>query len=252
MKKITQPPFEYTTEELHDFYRYCMTDTASMLDVLNHLPQDRLSEEEQSIWELTQKINLRGIPIDLPLVKRIWAVTSYYKEKEVAKIPEMTNGKVRNVTQTAAVRQYCEELGVEMPNLQAATVEATLEEVIPDEVREILEMRQELNRSSIAKYKKLLEMSFNGRIFDNLRYHRASTGRWGGQAFQIHNLPRDVVEDVEATIAKFYDTSILKEDPMQAAKAMIRSCIYAPEGKTFAVLDYKSIENIGLAWVAGE
>lgn len=252
MNKITQPPFKYTKEELHAFYRYCMTDTESMLSVLAHLPADHLSDEEQEIWEVTQSINLRGMPIDLPLVKRIWAVTNYYRDREIKKIPEKTEGKVSNVTQVAAVRSYCAEYGCDLPNLQADTVEAALDEEQCEEVRWILEMRQEFSQSSIAKYKRLLEMVYEGRIHDNLGYHRASTGRWGGMGFQAHNLPRATLEDVEAAIDGFYSTSILDKDPMWAAKALIRSCISAPEHKVLGVADYKSIENVIIAWVAGE
>lgn len=252
MAKITQPPFEYTDEELKDFYKYCITDTVAMLEILNALPTDHLSEEEQAIWDCTQRINLKGLPIDLPLVKRIWAVINFYRDKELKRVPKLTNGKVRNITQVQAVRDFCAEHGCDLPNLQADTVAAALEEDLPDVVEELLLMRQEFGRSSIAKYQKLLAQTYKDRIYDNLRYHRASTGRWGGMGFQAHNLPRESVDDIEGTIEKFYSTEILKEDPMRAAKALIRSCITAPKGKKLVVADFKAIENRDIAWVAGE
>ncbi len=252
MKKITQPPFKYTQEELHAFYRYCIHDTSSMLGVLNALPADHLSEDEQKVWQVTQRINLRGVPVDLDLVKRIWAVTNYYKTKELKRVPIVTDGQVRNVTQVQAVRDFCAEKGVDLPNLQADTVRATLEEDLPEDVEELLTMRLEFARSSIAKYKKLLEMSYEGRIYDNLRYSRAATGRWGGMGFQAHNLPRDTVDNVDQTIKDFQSTKILGKDPMYAAKALIRSCICAPEDRILGIADYKAIENILIAWVAGE
>lgn len=252
MKKITLPPFKYTQEELHDFFRYCINDTSSMLAVLNALPSDHLSDVEQKVWEVTQHINIRGLPIDLDLVKRIWAVTNFYKDKELKKVPILTDGQVRNITQVQAVRDFCAEKGVDLPNLQADTVKAALEDDIPSEVEDLLLMRQEFGRSSIAKYKHLLERTYKGRIYDNLRYHRASPGRWGGMGFQAHNLPRDTVDNVDQVIADFRSTAILDKDPMYAAKALIRSCICAPEDRILGVADYKAIENILLAWVAGE
>ena len=253
MGLITQPPFKYTPEELHEFYAYCLRDTEAMIDVLNALPYDQLPEDEQAVWEETQRINIRGIPIDLPLVKRVWAVANHYRDQRVKTIPDMTGDKVRNVTQVAAVRSYCSEYGIHLDNLQKETVEDTLDrDDLPYQVRDILSLRLELARTSVAKYQKLLEQVHRGRIYDNLRYHRASTGRWGGQGFQAHNLPRATVPNVEATIRAFYDLSILEGNVMYAASALIRSCIEAPEGFEFNVIDYKAIENRVIAWVAGE
>ena len=102
------------------------------------------------------------------------------------------------------------------------------------------------------KYKKLLEQTHNGRIYDNLRYYGAATGRWAGLSFQMHNLPRAKVDDPQAVIKQFFDTTILKNDPIQAAKALIRPMIKAPPGKLICAVDYHAIENVYLLWIAGE
>lgn len=261
MKKITQPPFQYTKQELHAFYKYCYKDTKSMIEIVNALPADHLSPEEQQIWVTTQKINLRGVPIDTAGVKRIWAVMNYYKDKEIKKLDALTDGYLRNVTQTGAMVQWVNEQGVQMPNCQADTVDKLIIQLEEDDydldddlkrVLAVLKMRRDLGRSSVAKYKKLLNQNFLGRLYDNLRYYAASTGRWGGLGFQAHNLPRASVDDIEGTLAKFFDTTILQEDIMYAAMALIRSVIHAPSGKKLTISDYKSIENRIISWVAGE
>lgn len=251
MNKITQPPFKYTREELHAFYSYCMTDTKTMIEIVKALPADHLNEEEQKIWANTQRINLRGLPIDFNAVKRIWAVMNYHKDREVKKIPKLTDGKLSNVTQTVALAQWAG-----MPDCKKETVEKTIEalELVgePSPVLDVLKIRRDLGRSSVAKYKKLIDQCFNNRVYDNLRYYAASTGRYGGMSFQAHNLPRTKVDDIEGTLEKFYDTSILQEDVMYASMALIRSVIQAPEGKKLSISDYKSIENRMISWVAGE
>lgn len=256
IKKITQPPFEYTQEDLLAFYDYCRMDTLVEIECVNALPADHLSEEEQEIWEMTQRINLRGLPVDERLIQRVYAVVKYAKAKAIKELPDLTGDKVSNITQTARIVDWVNSCGVPMPNCQAETVSKLVDNeglrASHPEVHRVLCLRQEYGLSSLAKYQKLIDQSYHGRIYDNLRYHAAATARWGGLGFQAHNLPRAAVDDIEGTINKFYDTSILKEDAMYAAKALIRSTITAPEGKMLAVADYKSIENRIIAWVAGE
>jgi len=256
IKKITQPPFQYTEEELHQFYRYCLQDTEVEIACVNALPADHLSEEEQKTWELTQRMNLRGLPVDDRMIQRVYAVAQYAKDKAMKGLPDLTGGEVCAITQTVKIAQWVSEQGVDMPDCKKETVAKLLEcDDLQDthpEVYRLLELRQEYGLSSIAKYRRLIDQSYHGRIYDNLRYYGTSTGRWSGMGFQAHNLPRATVEDIEGTINKFYDTSILREDPMYCAKALIRSSVTAPEGKVLGIADYKSIENRIIAWVAGE
>lgn len=256
IKKITQPPFEYTTEDLHAFYEYCRMDTLVEIECVNALPADHLSDEEQETWELTQRMNLKGLPVDSKLIARIYAVVQFARDKMLKELPGLTDGRVSNITQVSRLVEWVNEQGVEMDNCQAETVSKLLEDehirISYPEVYRVLELRQEYGLSSLAKYKKLIAQAYNGVIYDNLRYYGASTGRWSGMAFQAHNLPRASVEDIEGTIKKFYDTSILDDDPMYCAKALIRSVVEAPKGKRLAIADYKSIENRIIAYVAGE
>jgi DNA polymerase len=121
---------------------------------------------------------------------------------------------------------------------------------LDDDTRTVLQLRQELGRSSTAKYLKLIEMCHNKRIYNNLRYYAASTGRWGGLGFQLHNLPRSKVKDAQPIIDQFMNYEIVENDPITAAKSIIRGMICAPKGKRICAVDYKGIENRGLAWVA--
>lgn len=254
MKKICSPPFEYTEKELHDFYLYCVTDTDTMHEMLHALPASRLSEEEQRVWEMTVGINKRGLPVDTLAINRIKEIVDYFKKKQSKRVPIITGGAIQTTNQTKAIIKWCEEVHeVFLPDCTAGTVKDVLkDEDLPEEVRDLLELRQLLSKSSLAKYNKLQEQEHDGRIYANLRYYAGHTGRYGGLGFQIHNLPRKCADNPEEQIEKFFDTTILKEDVMTAAKELIRPMIYAPKGKVMVVGDYKSIENIFLMWLADE
>lgn len=252
MNKICLPPFEYTPQQLSQFYQYCIRDTDTMWEVIQALPRDELDPKEQKIWVVTAKINRTGLPIDTKAVARIYEVTEYYKKKKMKLVSDLTDGEIQTVNQTKAIVMWAAGKGVKLPNLQAATVQEHIEYDINPDVTALLKLRQELGKTSTAKYKKLMEQDHYGRVYDNLRYYGAAPGRWSGMGFQMHNLPRDKVNDPEATIAQFYDTSILKGHPIQAAKALLRPMIKAPKGFMIAAADYSAIENVLLLWVAGE
>jgi DNA polymerase len=251
IKLISTPPFIYTHTDLMEFHAYCKDDVNSMYEMLNALPASKLSDSEQKIWELTVKINNHGIPVDIDAAKVIYKLTEIYKEDMNELLPGLTGNVITKATQSIRITKWLRTQGVIAPNLQAATVEKLLKSlVLTDNVRTVLQLRQELGRSSTAKYLKLIEMCHDKRIYSNLRYYAASTGRWGGLGFQLHNLPRSKVKDAQPIIDQFMNYEIIENDPITAAKSIIRGMICAPKGKRICAVDYKGIENRGLAWVA--
>jgi DNA polymerase len=253
IKKICTPPFIYTHTDLMEFHQYCKDDVNTMYEMLNALPASKLSSQEQKIWELTVKINNRGIPVDIDAAKVIYKLTEIYKEDMNELLPGLTDDKVTKATQTKRIVDWLRLKGIVTPNLQAATVEKLLKRVdLPEDAKTVLQLRQELGRSSTAKYLKLIDMCHCKRIYDNLRYYAANTGRWGGLGFQLHNLPRSKVKDAQPIIDQFMNFEIIENDPITAAKSIIRGMICAPKGKRICAVDYKGIENRGLAWVAND
>ncbi|GAG11432.1 unnamed protein product, partial [marine sediment metagenome] len=253
IKMICCPPYEYSGYDFREFLSYCKDDVNSMHEMLAALPSSKLSKDEQEIWELTTKINDRGIPIDIPAVEQILRVTDAYKTEQNTLLPDLTNGAVTKATQNKRIVDWLRSKGLVTPNLQANTVEKLLDRKdLSDDKRTVLQLRQELGRSSTAKYAKLKDLQHKGRIYDNLRYYGANTGRWAGLGFQLHNLPRSKVKDAQPIIDSFKDLSVIENDPIGAAKSIVRGMICAPEGKMICAADYSGIENRGLAWVAGD
>jgi DNA polymerase len=250
IKRICCPPFEFTHQELFDFYDYCKDDVNTTYELLYALPASSLSKEERRYWELTAEINFRGLPVDIKAAKQIYRLTETYKQEQSTLLPALTGGLVTKATQHKRITTWLRNKGVKLANLQADTVTKLLDRLdLDDDVRAVLSLRQELGRSSTAKYLRVIEQEYNGRIYMNERYYGSNTGRWAGMGFQLKNLPRSKVKDAQPIIDMFFDMTAIEKDPVSLAKDVIRGLICAPEGKKIAAADYASIENRLVAWV---
>ena len=256
IKLICCPPFIYTHSDLMELHEYCKRDVDTMYGMLNALPASKLSTEEQKHWERTVRKNNYGLPIDVDSAKQIYRVTEAYKEEQNLLLPDLTDGLITKATQSQRIVKWLKSKGIITPNLQADTVVKLLKRLdLPDDAKTVLELRQELGRSSTAKYLKIIELEHKGRIYDNIRYYGANTGRDSGMGFQLYNLPRSKVgveSETEANelIQSFFDLSVIEKNPISIAKSLIRAMIKAPKGKLICAADYSGIENRGLAWLA--
>lgn len=244
------------------FKQYCKDDVYAEEEIMQRLPAITLTDTEREMWERTVHMNQRGIPVDVDSAKQIRRLSEMYRESQYEFLSELTGGEVTKITQVKRIKDYCFKRGWELEDLTAHTVEQTLQDVLPDDVMQLLEMRAALGMSSIGKYIRMEEMSVNGRIYNNQRYYGALTGRWTGSGVQLLNLPRaaiaaNVNDDIERSnlvedeIAKYFDGRIVEENPIKSARALIRPMIRAEEGKLLAAADYASIEYVVLEWFAG-
>ena len=160
--------------------------------------------------------------------------------------------------QGAKFKAWLAGLGVLATNLQAATVEALLEEEdLPPQARRALELKAGLSKSSLAKYPKILATANSlGVVREILVYHRAHTGRFGGRGVQIQNLARPLVLMslvVTCLISCSYDTfKFFYDDLAIALSSMLRAVIIPRDGKKFLIADFAQMEARVLAWLAGD
>jgi len=232
--------------------KYCLGDVDTTYEAWTTLPASDLSPKERKYWLLNWEMNDIGLPIAYEEAKRIREVVEIYCYDHNERLPALTNGQVTKVTQVKRIVTWVNSQGVTLPNLQAETVGKILTEYeeLPDTVAEVLELRAAIGLSSIGKYKRIENMTFEGRMHDNSRYYGAHTGRNTGMGFQLLNLPRKKTKTPEEDIRKFLDGSIVEENPVIAARALIRSMIKATIGHLIMVADYKSIEYVLLIWLA--
>jgi len=257
--KCCTPGGNPTAEDYQNLYEYCRADTEVTYELIQRLPADHLSDTEQKLWELTFDLNHTGVPIDIEAVNAITDYLSSYSKEMKTKLPSITEKFmsdpkkiVTSPGQVKRIKEYCEFRGVKLDNLQSETVSEILErEDIPEDVEQVLTIRQLAGLSSVSKYVILKNYFLDGRVHDTLFYHGAGPGRWAGRNLQYQNLPKVRVDDPDFHIQRFLNKEQI-EKPMMLAKKLIRPMIKAPDGYQLIVSDYSSIENRVAAWLSND
>jgi DNA polymerase len=215
-----------TADEMAKLISYCETDVLATLYVWWLLPV--LSTDELAVWHVDQKINQRGIFIDIDFAERMAAMAERRKEDLSDDVFRITGSLCANSTSAPALKAWLKAEGVGLKvkvreklvldttqNLpgsmlgappskvkvkvktetldKEAVAEMLKDDNIDGAVRLVLDNRVEANKSaSLAKLKRIPEMvSRDGRLRGALRYSIAHTGRWAGVGIQVHNLPKD-------------------------------------------------------------
>ena len=234
---------------------YCKKDVLAEERFSESLPD--LSPIEQEIWLIDQEINERGIPVDLPLVDKAIETLAGLKEKYEQEIMRLTNGQVPKTTARIQLRTWLADNGFELPNTQAATLDALLEDdFLPDHIHGVVSRVRMAGRASTAKYKTIrYRASEDTRCRDILMYAGASrTSRWAGVGIQPQNLPRGKIKNMDDTVFTLMnlDADELEEeyeDLYSVFSGALRGAIIPGAGKKLVTADYSSVEARGLFWV---
>ena len=242
-------------EKFQTLYDYCKSDVEAEYAIANKLGQ--LPERELKIWQLDQKINQRGVHIDIEAVNKSIVILQQYSDKLITELEILTEGKITSAGQRDKIIEWCKDRGEELPGLTKADVEEALPKIKDAKVKRVLEIRQALSKTSTAKYEAMKNSTAkDGRIRDVLMYHGASTGRWSGKLVQFQNLPRGTIKDMDTAIklikcGNLNTIELMTGDVMGFMSSAIRGMVCAPEGKKLLVADFAAIEARVLGWLAG-
>lgn len=242
--------------ELYSIYDYCLTDVEAEGLLDDRLPD--LSPFEQKVWISNQKMNLRGVQIDIPSVKKILKLSNEHLEVLQNSVSEITNGELDSVLKVKATLEWLDSRGFEYTDLRADTVKAALEDdTLPKGVRQVLEIRQAVSKTSNKKYSAMLTRAgSDGRVRDLTMYHAASTGREGGRGMQIQNLPRGTIKnpnlaiDIIKTCDTIKDFEMFYSSPANVFSSCIRGMVTASPNHELLVSDFNAIECRVLQWFA--
>jgi len=180
-------------------YAYCRNDVEVERELEKRLLALRPSE--LSLWHLDQRINDRGIYVDEDLCRAAMKIVATAEGWFNDEIRVVSKGKISACTNVGEITEYVNERGVECTSIAKEALEDLLLQELPDDVRRVLELRQEAAKASVSKIETLLEgKNTDGRTRGLFQYHAASTGRWGGRRFQPQNIKRPEEKEVTAAI----------------------------------------------------
>jgi len=236
--------FNNDPELLKQLFDYCAQDVRTEMAIGSVLRP--LEDAEQAVWTLTQRINLRGVPVDPDELQNAVLAVTKAQDALDNELLALTGCKP---SERQKLLDWLNEQGADMDNLTAESVSNKLVSTNFDnlfsgeDVKRALELRQEGSQTSVAKYAKMLEVQRNGRIRNTLVYHGASTGRWASRGgLNLQNIARPTISDaeIEAAIPRLFGEA---NGSMDELSSLVRSAIRAPQGHTFVDVDFSSIEN---------
>lgn len=190
----TNPALRYTPEnspkEFNELYNYCEQDVNAERGLSEAIPE--LIPQELALWKLDQRINARGVQIDVAAVDACINILQQAENKYLAELNCLTGGAVNSASELQKMIGWLSAKGVRATSLDDESVNALLASEIPGDCRRVLEIRKILSSSSVKKIYAIKHMTnSDGRLRGIFAYCGADrTGRWAGRGPQPQNLPR--------------------------------------------------------------
>ena len=213
----------------------------------------------QSVWEeyiLDQKINDRGIQVDMPFVQNAIQIGDTVKKALTEKLSDITGLENPNTVQQ--MKNWLSESGLEMQSLGKKEVQEQLL-TAPAHICEVLQLRQQTSKSSVKKYTAMQNaVCHDHRARGMFQFYGANrTGREAGRIIQLQNLPQNHLPDLEEARDLVLSGDInaldmLYEDIPDTLSQLIRTSFIPKKGYQFIVADFSAIEARVIAWLAGE
>ena len=238
------------------FIEYNRQDVVSEMAILKKLEPFPVPISEQVLWQDDIEMNARGILVDKDLVDGAIELNEFIKEDLLGKGREIT--RLENPNSPAQIKKYVCDRGVDMPDTTKATVTSLLEEDLPEDVKALLEIRQELGMASVSKYVAMDNAECaDGRLRGLLQFYGANrTGRWAGRLVQVQNLPRNYIEPIGVARDLVKDRNykaleIIYGSVPNVLKELIRTA-FIPSKDKLVISDFSAIEARIIAWLAQE
>jgi DNA polymerase len=247
---------ENAPEKWEMFKQYNVRDVETEMSIQERLSKFPVSDDVWDQYHNDQRINDRGVALDMPLVKQAIAMDDRSRQKLTSAMKKLT--ELDNPNSVQQMKQWLADNGLETDTLGKKAVFELLK-VCPRELQEVLILRQQLARSSVKKYRTMQDaVCVDSRARGMFQFYGANrTGRWAGRLIQLQNLPQNHLPDLAQARALVrsgdYDAlELLYEDVPDTLSQLIRTAFVPAEGKKFIVSDFSAIEARVIAWYAGE
>ena len=248
-------PF-HAPDKWEAFKKYNIRDVETEIGIKDRLVKFPVPEEVWDEYHIDQEINDRGVRLDMYLVKEAIEMDSRSQSELTAAMKDMT--ALDNPNSVQQMKQWLSDNGLETDSLGKKVV-AELIKTAPPELQTVLELRQQLAKSSVKKYQTMERaVCDDGRARGMFAFYGANrTGRWAGRLIQLQNLPQNHLPDLADARAlvksgDFDAVKLLYEDVPDTLSQLIRTAFIPKDGTQFYVSDFSAIEARVIAWYAGE
>ncbi len=257
---------KHAPEKWELFKEYCKQDVVTEHEILKRLNLFPVPEEEERLWQMDIKMNAFGVKVDTDLIKGALTIDSISTEKLTEEAVQITG--LNNPNSPAQllpwINSYMKDDREDpdaISDIRKETVEEMLQrrDELPAKVERVLEIRQQLGKTSVKKYVAMDTAKGNdGRVRGLTQFYGANrTGRWAGRLVQLQNLPRNYLKTLD------YARSLVKQNNYEGIKMLygnvpdtlsqlIRTAFIPSDGNKFVVADFSAIEARVIAWLAGE
>ena len=238
------------------FKSYCIRDVDVEKQIRQKLTNYPISEQEQKVYCLDQRINDRGIMVDRSLVEHAITCDLLYKETATKRAYELSG--LENPNSVSQLKGWLEKRGLSVDSLAKDAVRDLITQT-DGAVAELLTLRLRMSKTSVKKYEAIdRAVCRENRVHGLLQFYGANrTGRWAGRLVQIHNLPQNHLEDLELArslveTGRYGDVELFYESTPDVLSELIRTAFIAKPGCRFIISDFSAIEARVLSWMAGE
>ncbi len=241
------------------FKEYNTQDVTTEMEIERRLSLITVPDWLQRQWETDILINARGVTVDMDMVDGALEIGATVRERltqEAVRISGLSNPN--SVHQLSAWLE--QETGEEVADLRKDTVAKMIAQA-PDipEVQRMLEIRQELGKTSTKKYDAIEQaVCPDGRVRGLLQFYGANrTGRWAGRLVQVQNLPRTYTQPLELARnlvkqRKLDNLRLIYGSVPDTLSQLIRTAFVASDGNVLIDADFSAIEARVISWLAGE
>lgn len=248
---------KHAPEKWQLFKEYCKQDVTAENSILRRLDQYPVPAEEERLWQMDVKMNAFGIRVDEELTDGALYIDEVSREALMEEAMGITG--IDNPNSTVQLMEWLERNGTETDNLRKATVSDLLAGQPAENVKRMLEIRQQLGKTSVKKYEAIRNAKgTDGRVRGLTQYYGANrTGRWAGRLVQMQNLPRNylgTLDEARKIVKKknYEGLRMIYGNVPDTLSQLIRTAFIPSEGNKFVVADFSAIEARVIAWLAGE
>ena len=247
---------EHAPDKWATFVAYNKRDVEVELSIKEKLKNFPVPDFVWDEYHLDQEINDRGIGVDMQLVENAIAFDERSKTSIASQMKDMTD--LENPNSVVQMKAWLSDNGMVTDSLGKKAV-AELMKDAPEDLAQVLALRQQLAKSSVKKYVAMETAACDDHRVRGLYmfYGANRTGRWAGRIVQFQNLPQNHMEDLaearELVRQGDYDSmEMLYEDIPDTLSQLIRTAFIPKPGYQFYVADFSAIEARVIAHLAGE